>query len=273
LAPDPEVSVIVPLYGRTDLVEHQLIEFSKDLDFRRSAELIYVIDDPRIVDYFDSLTLEFRARYGVPFRWVWGHENRGFAGANNLGAEFARGEYLLFMNSDVIPIAPGWLSQLTGAMDERPSLGAVGPRLLFPGGGIQHAGMRPVWDNWLGIWYNQHVMLGFDPALDRNRGLTEVPLITGACLMLRRTDFDAIGGWDTGYLIGDYEDSELCMRLRKRGMFVAYVPEVDLVHLERQSFKGVGDDQFRQKVTHLNAVRYRDRWNAMLESMAESGAV
>lgn len=271
LPPDPKVSVVVPLYGRTDLVEHQLIEFSRDADFQELAELIYVIDDPKILDHFSSLVGEMYGRYGVPFRWIWGHENRGFAGANNLGAEFARGQHLLFMNSDVIPIAPGWVSKLLAELDERPAVGAVGPRLLFAGGGIQHAGMRPVWNDRLGIWHNQHIMMGFDPVLDLNSGLTEVPLITGACLMLRRSDFDAIGGWDTGYLIGDYEDSELCMRLRERGQSVAYLPEVDLVHLERQSFKEVGDGQFRQRVTHLNAVRYRERWNEALQAMCGAG--
>jgi GT2 family glycosyltransferase len=87
-----------------------------------------------------------------------------------------------------------------------------------------------------------------------------VPAITGACLLIRRTHFDLVEGWDTGYLIGDFEDSDLCLKIREAGLSIAYLPSVQLTHLERQSFKLFGDKNFRTKVTLFNAVRHQKRW-------------
>ena len=84
---DPEVSVIVPLYGRFDFMEYQLSQFALDPDFQRS-ELIYVIDDPRI---FEDVRVGCEDLYGifqVPFRTVYSGHNQGFAAANNLGFRF-----------------------------------------------------------------------------------------------------------------------------------------------------------------------------------------
>jgi GT2 family glycosyltransferase len=108
--------------------------------------------------------------------------------------------------------------------------------------------------------------MGLAPSLDPHNHTTTVPAVTGACLVIERDTFDAAGAWDTGYLIGDFEDSDLCLKLRANGLRVAYVPRVQLTHLERQSFKLLGQDDFRQKVVVYNAVRHQSRWaDALLE--------
>jgi GT2 family glycosyltransferase len=91
-----------------------------------------------------------------------------------------------------------------------------------------------------------------------------VPAVTGACLAIRRKDFDRVGGWDTGYLIGDFEDSDLCQKIRKEGMKVGYLPDIQLTHLERQSFKELGNDDFRTRVVIYNAVRNQERWDSFV---------
>jgi GT2 family glycosyltransferase len=255
----PTTSVIVPLYGRWDFVEHQLLEFSRDPEFQSSAELLYVIDDPALLD------LKERARqlwkmHGVPFKLLWGHANRGYAGANNLGARHAAGSVLAFLNSDVFPTAPGWVSALTRALRENPGFGALGPRLLFADGGIQHAGMELAWDETLGVWVNKHPLKGLDPRLDTRKGLAEQTAITAACMAVRREDFESVGGFDGGFLFGDFEDSDLCLKLREKGRRIGYLPEVELVHLERQSLRLLGDDAFRFKVVLYNAGRHSRKW-------------
>jgi GT2 family glycosyltransferase len=268
----PTVSVIVPLYGRTDFVEHQLIEFCADPWFVRHAELIYVVDDPKLVEPFGTQAEALHRLYRLPFRWIWGSVNRGFSGANNLGVSQARGEYLVFLNSDAFPQQPGWLEALVGALIERPDIGAVGPRLVFADGSIQHSGMEFIRRDELGVWVNHHPRMGLDPSLDPQRELTVLPSITGACLAMRRADFDRVGGWDTGYLIGDFEDSDLCLKLRDAGLHVAYMPNVQLTHLERQSFKLLGQDEFRTRVVIYNAVRHQTRWAKLIEASTLAAA-
>ena len=262
---NPDVSVIVPLYGRSDFVEHQLLEFCRDAWFAQNAELIYVLDDPKLADSFPALAEYLYRLYRLPFKWVWGDVNRGYSGANNLGASQAAGTKLLFLNSDAFPQQPGWLQALLRVLDDHPEIGAVGPRLVFADGSIQHAGMEFMRRDELGIWINHHPFMGLDSKLDRAQELTMVPAVTGACLAIRRSDFDRIQGWDTGYLIGDFEDSDLCLKLRAEGLKIGYLPTVQLTHLERQSFKLLGQDDFRTRVTIYNAVRHQNRWQHLLE--------
>lgn len=262
----PKVSVIVPLYGRTDFVEHQLIEFAEDPWFLENVELIYVVDDPQIAERFLNEAEALYRIYKVPMSWVWGSVNRGFSGANNLGASQASGEHLVFLNSDAFPQSKGWIQPLLDVLNTYPDVGAVGPRLLFADGSLQHAGMQFLRREELGIWVNHHPNMGLDPALDPNQELAIVPSITGACLVMRRKDFERVGGWDTGYLIGDFEDSDLCLKLRSEGMKVAYLPTVQLTHLERQSFKLLGENEFRTRVVIYNAVRHQERWKKIIEA-------
>lgn len=262
----PRVSIVIPLYGRTDFVEHQLIEFSKDTWLQQNAEILYVVDDPQLVEPFTAQAQTLHRLYKLPFKWVWGSTNRGFSGANNLGAQVAQGEYLAFLNSDAFPQKPGWLEALVQVLATRKEIGAVGPRLVFADGSIQHGGIEFQRREELGVWVNHHPRMGLDPSLDPYKALTVLPCITGACMVMRRTDFDRVGQWDTGYLIGDFEDSDLCLKLRADGMQVAYLPTVQLTHLERQSFKLLGQDDFRSKVVIYNAVRHQTRWAKLLQT-------
>ena len=258
----PVASIVVPLYARRDFVEHQLLALHRDAAFARHCELIYVIDDPRLLPAWKEDAAALAQSYGVPMRWVWGGSNRGFAGASNLGAAFARGRHLIFMNSDVFPLRAGWAERLVAALDADPKLGAVGPRLLNPDGSIHHAGMEFRHRADLGHWVNHHPGAGLAPEFDRHQQLTHVVAVTGACLAVRRSDFEAVGGWDEGYLIGDFEDSDLCLKLQAAGLAIGYMPQVELTHLVRQSMKTLGDLRVRGLVTTYNAIRHQQRWPA-----------
>lgn len=267
---EPKVSVIIPLYGRMDFVEHQLMEFSRDPYMVEHAEIIYAIDDPAI---FEQLPLEAENLfnlYQMPFKWVWGLVNRGFSGANNLGASAANAPRLLFLNSDAFPTRPGWLEEMADTLDANPDYGMLAPRLLFADGSIQHAGMVNRYHAHLGVWINHHPLMGFDPAMDPCTDLTEMPLVTGACMLMQRDVFDQLGGWDTDYIIGDYEDSDLCFKTRDAGLKIGYLPSVELVHLERQSFKLFGEDGVRFRITLANAIRHQTRWQKFINPVSET---
>lgn len=251
-----DVSVIVPLYGRCDFLRHQLAQFADDPDFG-SVDLIYVVDDPAILAETLELAAQYHPLFDIPFRVIWYGENRGFAGANNIGARAARGRNLLLMNSDVIPRSPGWLSALRTALDTLPTAGAVGPLLQFADGSIQHAGMHPSTSPLLpGFLINTHPRMG--QAWSGPDEPAEQPMLTAACLMLRTADYLAAGGLDEGYVVGDFEDSDLCLALRKRGMRLWLEPRAKLWHLERQS-QALEHISQRQLLTLFNAWRYHEK--------------
>lgn len=253
-ADESNVTVVVPLYGRYDVLRHQLAHFTDDPEFK-TADLIYVVDDPGIA----AATLELAAKYyqlfAVPFRVVLYGESRGYAGAHNIGARFARGRYLVLLNSDVIPQHAGWLSTLRTALEDLRDAGAVGPLLQFGDGSVQHAGMYPRSDVlWPGFLLNTHRHMGM--AWSGGDAPSEHPMLTAICIMLRTADFHRLGGLDEGYIIGGFEDSDLCLRLRKQAKRLYVVPAARLWHLERQSKNLdslVGDCQV---VRLFNAWRY-----------------
>jgi len=252
-----DISVIVPLYGRFDFLRHQLAQFADDVDFGR-VDLIYVVDDPDIVSETIALAARYQALFGIPFRILSYGENRGFAGANNIGVRHAIGETVVLLNSDVIPQAPGWISTLTNALRTLPDAGIVAPLLLFGDGSVQHAGMYPRMDAALpGFLLNTHRGMGFVWSGDTQP--FEAPMLTAACIAMRKQDYDEVGGFDEGYLIGDFEDSDLCLALRKRGRRLWMVPEARLWHLERQSQNLGNVVGQRQLITLFNGWRFQQK--------------
>ena len=99
---NPQVSIVIPVYRRLELVERQLALFCDDRSLEE-CEFIYVLDSPEQETDFENLAFELERLYRVPLRIVISDRNRGFGPSNNAGAKHARGRYLLFMNSDVFP--------------------------------------------------------------------------------------------------------------------------------------------------------------------------
>jgi GT2 family glycosyltransferase len=250
-------SVIVPLYRRYDFMRFQLSHFADDPDFAE-CDLVYVVDDPEIVNDVLALAARYQPLFGVPFRVLWYGQNRGFAGANNIGVAHAYAESVVLMNSDVLPRNHGWLGQLQHALDSLDGAGAVGPLLEFADGSVQHAGMRPATDEALpGFILNSHVQMG--TGWDGGDQPLEQIMLTAACLMMSRENYLSAGGLDEGYLVGDFEDSDLCLILRKRGYRLWLVPAARLWHLERQSVSQSGTASARQMITLYNGWRYRQK--------------
>lgn len=98
----------------------------------------------------------------------------------------------------------------------------------------------------------------------------EKPAVTGACMAMSRANYIKLGGFDEGYLIGDFEDSDLCMKVRVDGLKIGYLPSVILTHLERQSFALLGDNSFRTLVVRYNAWRHSTRWAKEISALMKS---
>ncbi|HEY8874612.1 MAG TPA: glycosyltransferase family 9 protein [Stellaceae bacterium] len=179
--------------------------------------------------------------------WLRGNADRvistreafNWARFNNLAAVQAKGEYLLFLNDDVEIADPEWLEMLL-AEAQRPEVGVVGPRLLYPDRRVQHAGMFLA-----AIGQARHA---FRYAAEDDPGyfglaLTQrnVIAVTGACLLTRRETFDEIGGFDETQTIVN-NDLDYCLRAWQNGFFNVYTPHATLVHHEAISRAALEDD-------------------------------
>lgn len=280
---DPELSVVVPLYGRVDFMEYQLNWFNawqrRKGNERAPLQLIYVLDDPRLKQECLALAKRCNTLYTMPFELVLNPENLGFAGANNRGASFAKAPLLLLLNSDVLPAHDDSLELMLRAMQQHQGeIGALGARLLFDNGAIQHQGMAFVkeedLDGELGrVWLNDHPLKGVKIQQDQHGGqaLQEMEAVTAACLMVERELFLALGGFSSHYIVGDFEDSDLCMKLRSQGLPMLVDLAANFYHLERQSV-GLAStsDALKAKVVTANAITHHQRWCSAIERLQGS---
>ncbi len=267
----PLCSVIVPLYGRIDYMEVQvalLAQGGAQGEFRARHEIIYVVDDPGGADAACALADSLFRRFGLPLRLILLEENTGFAPACNVGLAAAQGGHVCFLNSDVFATEPDWLDRLLDDFSRHPSVGIIGPLLLFEDGTVQHQGMRyealPEFSHWL---FPIHPGKGSRPAV--SRALSLHPAITGACMVMSRQLAHDLGGFDEGFVIGDFEDSDLCLRAREAGVASAVDHGVVLYHLERKS-QASAAETWRMNVTLFNAWLHQGRWAARLAADADA---
>ena len=211
------VTVVIPVHGRWPLTR-------RCLDALLAAELP---EGTRVLVVDDASPDETAARLaGYPGVRVVSHDRQtGFGTACNDGVAAAETPWVCLLNNDTEP-APGWLAALMGDAAAHPGTAAVGARLLYPDGTVQHAGVVIGRD-----LQPHHAYAGFPgdhPAVVRSRDLQ---VVTAACVLLQRQSFLDAGGFDPGFRNG-HEDVDLCLRLRAAGCRVRYCADAVVVHLE-----------------------------------------
>jgi O-antigen biosynthesis protein len=263
VAPEsPEVSIVVPLYKRIDLLEHQLTHFGQDPQIA-NADLLYVLDSPELADDLMPLAANLHALNEIPFRIVRLARNAGFAAANNAGISQSLAPLVLLLNSDVIPVGPGWLGRMTSFYDSTPDIGALGPKLLFEDLSIQHAGMYFKRERDTGLWGNMHYFKGFHREFTDACVSRPVPAVTGACMMVARDLYLDVGGLNDVYVQGGYEDSDFCLRVAQKGRRNWYLADVELYHLEAQSYPSPA----RRLTTFYNAWLQTHLWDETIDRL------
>ncbi len=248
----PAISMLIPLYRNLSFLCFQLAAFAADPACSK-AELIYALDSPEQHAEAEHLLRGLHLLHDLPVTLVTLPHNKGYAAATNEAARHASGHTLLLLNSDVVPLGPGWLAALQAGLAQR-GAGAAGPKLLFDDGSIQHAGLYFEQDG-DGVWSNRHY----------HKGML-VPGVTGAALLVGRPLFERVGGVCEDYIIGDYEDSDLCLRLRAAGAAIAYVPEAELYHFERRSIS-LHRGYTRTLASQYNQHLHHGRWAADMASL------
>jgi GT2 family glycosyltransferase len=250
--PTPLVSVIIPTRDRVDLLRTCVEGIRQGTDYP-AIEIIIVDNDSRdasTLDYLQSLALQPDMRV---LRW----EGRfNYAAINNAGAALARGEVLCCLNNDTVIIQEEWLREMVGHA-LRPDVGAVGPLLRYPDGRVQHGGV--VLDQFPYLRLALRQLPGRPPPLPfALQEIRNVAALTGACLVLRRELFEAVGGFDEALAVA-YNDVDLCLKLRSAGYWLVFTPFAELVHVHGAS-RGP-EDTPEKRARHQREIDYlRGKW-------------
>jgi O-antigen biosynthesis protein len=255
----PLVSIIVPTRDKADLLARCADGVLTRTDYA-PLELVIVDNDseePETHRAFARLTQDPRVR-------ILRHPGTfNYSAINNHAVQEARGSIVVLMNNDIDVISPEWLEEMVSHAI-RPEIGAVGAKLLYPDGRVQHAGV------FLGVGgLAGHLHQRIDRADFGSFGraiLTgTVSAVTAACLVIRKSVFEEVGGLDAVNLAVAYSDVDLCLKIREHGYRNVWTPFAELYHLESAS-RGSDEsprniERFRKEADHL-----RRTWGNKLDT-------
>ena len=222
----PKISIIIPTKDRIDLLK-RCIESIQNRSSYDNYEIIIVDNmsqEEETAAYLDGLGKSYENCRIIKF-----NEKFNYSKLNNYAAEFARGEHLLFLNNDIEVLNSDWLEAML-EQSQRDEIGCVGAKLLYPDRKIQHVGVVVGWGGraehiykWLhsnDIGYMGHFV-----------SIRNYSAVTAACMMLRKSIFNEVGGFDERFEIG-FGDVDLCLRVRELGYENLFTPYAELLHYE-----------------------------------------
>lgn len=197
----------------------------------------------------------------LPVRLIRLSENRFFGEGNNIVAEMARGETLLFLNNDAF-VEDFVLDKLKDALSSSPTIGAAGPIFYYPDGTLQEAGAYIAKD---GSAY-QRGKGTRDLDVSQWPKLSEVDYVSAACLMIGRQNFLELGGFDLRFDPAYYEDSDLCLRLLAKGQATVLVRDCGVTHIENATTAAKENKGLADNLTERHRSIFLMRWRNWLNS-------
>lgn len=182
---------------------------------------------------------------------------------NNFGAGFAKGEYLLLLNNDTQVISMNWLEAML-MYAQRPDVGAVGAKLYYGDRTIQHAGIV------IGLGAHRtaghtHYKINYDNLgyMGKLCYAQNVSAVTGACLMVKKSIYDALGGLDEAFRVA-LNDVDFCLRVREKGYLNVFTPFAELYHYESASRGADVVDEEKARRYEEECALFRERWKELL---------
>ena len=255
----PLISIVIP---NKDHIEdlNKCITAIEEKSSYKNYEFIIVENnstDEKTFEYYKILEEEC-PRAKVVF---WKEQGFNYPAINNYGVEHAKGEYILFLNNDTEIVNEDCLEELLGYC-MRDDVGAVGARLYYEDGTIQHAGVIVGLGGIAGHTFvgYPHGALGY---FGRIQMAQDYSAVTAACMMVKKSVFDEVKGFDERYAVA-FNDVDLCMKIREAGYLIVYNPYAELNHYESKS-RGYEDTE--EKVQRFNSeiMLFKTRWSEFLE--------
>jgi GT2 family glycosyltransferase len=250
------ISLIIPTRDRVELLE-RCIGSIQQFTAWPHLEIIVVDNDSaqaRSKAYFRAL-----AKQGIKVLPVAGPFN--FAALNNRAVEAASGEIIGLINNDIEALHEGWLDEIVSHL-LCPGVGAVGAKLLWPNGMVQHGGVLLGTGNVAGHFGNRLADTDWGDH-GRNQLIQQVSAVTAACLFLRKSDYLAVGGMDARAFPVAFNDVDLCLKLRQQGKAIIWTPHARLLHAESAS-RGSEETPQKRARAQREIDQLRQRWGSVL---------
>lgn len=246
---NPLVSVIIPNKDEKETLQTCLEMLEKNTSYQ-NFEIIIIENNSttdEIFKYYKELSKDPRIHL-----LRWGKEFN-YSAINNFGVAHAKGEYLLFLNNDVKAINPDWMEEMLGVC-QRPEVGGVGAKLIYPDNTIQHAGCVIGMG---GIAGHMFVDMPADRTgyLHKASLLQDMSAVTAACLMMKKNVFEEAGGFTEDLAVA-FNDVDLCLKVRKNDHLIVYDPYARLYHMESKT-RGAEDskEKIRRFQTEIEYMR------------------
>lgn len=228
---DPLVSIIIPSKDSPQLI-HRCLDSVFSKSTYKNFEII-VSDNGSTNQETLKIYDDFKRRFPTQLKIIFEKRPFNFGHQINLAAKQAKGSYYLPLNNDTEVITPGWIEEML-SLAQFPEIGAVGAKLLFSNGTIQHAGISLSTE-----WIAEHLGLGRmqndDHYWNYHNTVHEVTAVTGACFLISKEKYWKINGFDSIYLPRAYGDIELCLALQDLGLSNVFTPYAVLYHHESAS--------------------------------------
>ncbi len=250
------VSLIIPTRDQAEMLERCISSLQRFTLWPRLE--ILVIDNDSVQtktkSYFRKLS-----KQGVKVLSYPGSFN--FSAINNHAVNAANGEIVGLINNDIEALHEGWLEEMLSHLMS-PGVGAVGAKLLWPNGMVQHGGVLLGMGNVAGHFGNLLADTDWGDH-GRNQLVQQVSAVTAACLLIRKRDYLAVGGLDERAFPVAFNDVDLCLKLRKKGKTIVWTPHAQLLHAESAS-RGKEDTPQKRARAQREIDQLRLRWGSTL---------
>ena len=248
---DPKVSILIPNKDHTDDLEKCLQSIWKKTTWD-NYEIIVIENnstDPATFAYYEKA----KQRYDGLKVVIYPEKGFNFSGINNFGRKAAAGDYLLLLNNDVEVRNGDWLTELLRQCAHKGGAAICGAMLYYPDETLQHAGVITGLGGYAGHSH-KYKQKGGSGYLFRIATVQDFSAVTGACLLVKASVYDEVGGLDEQFAVA-FNDVDFCLRVRDAGCRIAWTPYAELTHYESKS-RG-GDEKDPAKAARFAAEQQR----------------
>lgn len=256
---EPLISIVIPNKDHVEDLRRCITSIEKKSTWK-NYEIVVVENnsvEQSIRDYYKELESDPKVKI------VTYEGGFNYSSINNVGVKETKGEYLLFLNNDTEVISPDWMEQLL-MYAQRKDVGAVGAKLYYADNTIQHAGVVIGLGAHRSAGHTHYKMprehLGY---MGRLCYAQDVTAVTGACLMVKKSIYEEVDGFDESFTIS-LNDVDLCLKIREKGYLNIFTPFAELYHYESKT-RGMEEGEKLRRYER-ECAHFRDKWKEQLDA-------